>query len=270
MSRLFWFAILVALAAMLACSEATPTPRPTPIPTATSIPTATPAPTWTPIPTPTTVPTPTTAPTATPRPASAQPQQAMEGGLAPLDLSDPFALATELSESEIACVTGVADVDNLLQMLESLDSVSPEEQAQVLDCLEDETLLRIFLTGLISQTAPLSVETSACIVIGMEGIDLRSVMVGGAMGDEEAAMIGGLSAMFVTMSCLNEEEFEATAGALDLNPEDRESFQCVVQQLGGPEVMAQTLSSDGEAGFMAILGAAIGCDLQLEQMAPGG
>lgn len=265
MSRLFWLATLVAVAALLACSESTPTPQPTAFPTATSAPTATPAPTWTPIPTPTDIPTPTTAPTAT-----TQPQQSMEGGLAPLDLSDPFAIATELSESEIACVTGVADVDNLLQMLESLDSVSPEEQAQVLDCLEDETLLRIFLTGLISQTAPLSVETSACIVIGMEGVDLRSVMVGGAMGNEEAAMVGGLAAMFVTMSCLNEEEFEATAGALDLNPEDRESFQCVVEQLGGPEAMAQTLSSSGEAGFMAIFGAAIGCDLQLEQMAPGG
>ena len=170
----------------------------------------------------------------------------------------------------MACVTGVADVDNLLQMLTSPEVVSPEEQAQVLDCLEDETILRIFLTGLISQTAPLSVETSACIGFGLEGIDLRSVMLGGEMGNEEAAMIGGLSALFVTMSCLNDEEFEAAAGPLDINPEDRESFQCVVQQLGGPEVMAQTLSSSGEAGFMAIFGAAIGCGLQLDQMAPGG
>ena len=275
MAKMIWIAALVALAAILACSDPTPTPSPTPVPTATPIPTPTLAPTWTPIPTPTPIPTATPRPTtpsntATPRPASAQPQQAMEGGLAPLNMSDPEAIAAELSDSELACVAGVAGTEELLQLLAAPELASPEDQAQLIGCLEDETILRIFLTGLIGQTGPLSAETSTCIRSGLSGVALRTVMLGGNEGNEEAAMVGGMSALFVTLGCLNDEEFEAASGTLGMNPEDRESLQCVVEQLGGPEGMAQTLGAGGEAGFMALFGAAIGCGLQMEGIAPGG
>ena len=36
------------------------------------------------------------------------------------------------------------------------DAVSAEEIAALSQCLEDETLLRLFLTGVIGQTGPLS------------------------------------------------------------------------------------------------------------------
>ena len=192
------------------------------------------------------------------------------GGIAPLRMNDPEAIASELSEEELACIAGVDDIDTLLQLLAAPEQASPEQQTQLVGCLEDETLLRLFLTGFIGESGSLSAESSACIRAGMEGVNLRSVMLAGEAGDEEAAMIGGMSALFLTLGCLNEEEFTAAAPALDMSPEDRESLQCVLAQLGGAEGMAQTLGSGGEAGFMALFGAAIGCGLQMEEIAPGG
>ena len=192
------------------------------------------------------------------------------GGIALLRMDDPEAIASELSEEELACVAGVDDVDTLLQLLAAPEQASPEQQTQLVGCLEDETLLRLFLTGLLGETGPLSVETSDCLRGGMEGIDLRAVLTASDAGDEQTAMIGGMSALFLTLGCLNEEEFTAAAPALDMSPEDRESLQCVLAQLGGAEGMAQTLGSGGEAGFMALFGAAIGCGLQMEGIAPSG
>ena len=192
------------------------------------------------------------------------------GGIAPLRMDDPVAIASELSESELACLAGVADTGRLLQLFAAPELATPEEQTGLIGCLEDETLLRIFLTGLIGDTGPLGEESSACIRVGMEGVDLRSVMMAGMGGNEEAAMIGGMSAMFLTMACLSDEEFAAAAPALGMSPDDRESLQCVLEQLGGPEGMAETLGKGDESSFMALFGAAMGCGLQMQGAAPGG
>ena len=274
-------AVMIAVVALLACSSETPTP----IPTDTPSPTVTPSPTWTPIPTVTPLPTETPAPTATPSPTatnppeptvSAAPTEAMPGesartgGIAPMRMDDPEAIAGELSGAELTCLAGVADTERLLQLFEGPEQRTPEEQAELIGCLEDETLLRIFLSGLLGEVGPLSEDTSMCIRGGMEGVDLRSVMTAGASGNEEAAMMGSMSALFLSVGCLNDEEFEVAAPALDMTAEDRESLECVMEQLGGPEGMAEALGSDGESGFMALFGAAMGCGLQMEGAAPGG
>ena len=191
-----------------------------------------------------------------------------QGGIAPLRMDDPLAIASELSESELACLASVADTDRLLQLFASPELASPEEQVQLIGCLEDETVLRIFLTGMIGDAGPLGEESSACIRGGMEGLDLRSVMLAGSTGNEQAAMIGGMSAMFLTIACLSDEEFAAAAPALDMSPDDRESLNCVMENLGGPEGMAETLGKGDESSFMALFGAAMGCGLQME--GPGG
>ena len=82
-------------------------------------------------------------------------------------------------------------------------------------------------------------------------------------------MVGGMSAFFTTLSFLNEEEFTAAAPALDMTPADRESLQCVLDQLGGPEGMAATFGSGDESGIMALIGAAMGCGLSMEGASPG-
>ena len=259
MLKSLYLAFLVAATAiLLACSDPTPVPTSTPAPTATPVPTNTPAPTATPVPTNTPKPAPATASTERPDESAEKP---VSGGIAPLNMEDPVAVASELSESELACLAGSADTDRLLQLLVSPELASPEEQIQLIECLEDETLLRIFLTGIIGETGTLSEETSACIRAGTEGIDLRSVMLAGIGGDEQTAMVGSMSAFFVSLACLNEEEWETAGPALDMDASDQESMQCVLEELGGPEGLAATLETEGEAGFLALLGAATKCGL---------
>ena len=83
-------------------------------------------------------------------------------------------------------------------------------------------------------------------------------------------MVGSMSALFVTLSCLNDEEFAAAAPALGMQPEERESLECVLEQLGGVEGMGQTMGAGDEAAMMALFGAAMGCGMQLEGAGPGG
>jgi hypothetical protein len=185
--------------------------------------------------------------------------------IAPLDFSNPLAMAAELSPDELACLAGIDDLDNLLQFMSAPESATPEKQQDLINCLDDETVLRLLLTEImLAATGPLSVETSACIRVGMEGIDVRSVMLAGIGGDEEAAMIGGMAAMFTTMSCLNEEEFAAAGPELGMTQEDLESFACVTNELGGPENLAAVFSSEDEAAFMTLLGAAFACGMEME------
>ena len=157
MLKIWFFVVLVAAAAILACSD------PTPVPTNTPEPTPTPVPTNTPEPTPTPVPTNTPALIATPEPterASPPADRSVSGGIAPLTMDDPAALAEELSDSELACLAGNAETDRLLKLFASPELASPEEQTQLIECLEEETVLRIFLTGIIGETGTLSEETS--------------------------------------------------------------------------------------------------------------
>ena len=247
---------------------ATPAPTAMPEPTATPAPTATPEPTATPAPTATEVP----EPTATPEPtASAQvPEQVtVTGALTPLRLDDPLAIASELSESEMTCLAGVAEMGRLMQIFAAPELASTEEQTKFIGCFEDETLLRLFLTGVMGGAGPLSVETSGCIRTGMEGVDLSTVMLSGAAGDEQAAMVGSMSAFILSVMCLNEDEWEGAAATLGLPLEERENLQCVLEELGGPEGFAEVLSSGDEGSFLALFGAAVGCGVQLEG-APGG
>ena len=261
MLKSLYLAFLVAAAViLLACSD------PTPVPTSTPVPTNTPAPTATPVPTNTPEPTAAPATASTERPDEPA-EKPVSGGIAPLNMEDPAAIASELSE--LACLAGTADTDRLLQLFASPELASPEEQIQLIECLEDETLLRIFLTGIIGETGTLSEETSACIRAGTEGIDLRSVMLAGIGGDEQTAMVGSMSAFFVSLACLNEEEWETAGPALDMDASDQESMQCVLEELGGPEGLAATLETEGEAGFLALLGAATKCGLDSDA-GPGG
>ena len=256
MSKLICGAALIALVTLLACGGGEPEPPPTPTPE----PTATPAPTATP------EPTPTPEPTATPE----VPEQAPgTGAIEPLRLDDPLAIAAELSESELSCVMGVADLGRLMEIFAAPDQASIEEQSSLFGCFEDETLLRIFLTGVIEAAGSLSVETSGCIRAGMEGVDLTAVMLSGIAGDEEAAMVGSMSTILLTFMCLNDDEWEGAAALLGVPPEERENLECLMDELGGPEGLAETLGAGDEDAFFALFGAAMTCGLQM-QGAPGG
>ena len=270
MSKLLFGVLLLAVVALLACAG----PEPTPVPTSTPPPEPTPTPTPEPTATPTPEPTPTPVPAATPEPtptsgpAAAPRETESSGTLAPLSMDDPQAFLAELSSSEQSCVSESVAPDRMQALLTSPDLANPEEGAALLQCLEDETITRLFLTGLIGGIGPLSADTSACIRTGFEELDIRATMLattGGA--GEEAAMMGGMAAFFLTLSCLSEEEWQTAAPSLDMNPDDRKGLECVMNELGGPEGMAAALQPADGGPPMAFFAAAQKCEIA---MGPGG
>ena len=158
-------------------------------------------------------PAPPPAPTATSAPApTAMPATPDSGAgvIAPLNMQDPQALMSALSPDELSCVLQNADPQVLLKLMGAPDTATPEEAEGFITCLEDETLLTFFLVPFTSQTGALSEETSACLRGGFEGIDLRAMMLMAPSrdADDEAAMISGMTGFILTLSCLNEEEWE--------------------------------------------------------------
>ena len=49
-----------------------------------------------------------------------------------------------------------------------------------------------------------------------------------------------------------------------MTQEDRESFQCVMEHMGGLESMAATFGGNEEAAFMELFTASFACGLELE------
>ena len=188
------------------------------------------------------------------------------GGLAPLAIDDPQAMMNELSAAEQSCLVEKIGPQRLMSFMSNPELATPEEAQDLVQCLGDEILLRLFVTGLIGQTGSLSEETAMCVRAGLADINLPAMMLGSMTGteDDAAAMIAGMAGMFLTLSCLNDEEWEAAAPALEMGPDDRESLQCLLEQLGGPEGLAALLG-DLEAGPpMALFGAAISCGLEMD------
>ncbi len=273
MSKLLMVTVLVAIAALLACSGEDPTRAPTattvPAPAETFTATATMAPKPTPEPTGTTAP----EPTATPEPESTgaelptvEPLKRVAGSgrLVPLNLDDREAIAAELSHSELACTSEAAMTDDVLQFFARPELASPEEQTHFLNCLEDDTVTRMFLTGLIDDASPLSEETSTCIRSGMEILDLRSVMLAGVGGNAGAGLAGSMTAFFLTLTCLNEREWEAAAPSLEVSPEDREGMKCLLEAVGGPEGLAEAMQPENEEAINALMDAEMGCSLPMD------
>ena len=170
---------------------------------------------------------------------------------------------SELSASAQSCLAENADPQRLMALFSNPEMAGPEEIEVLTQCLEDETLLRLFLTVLIGLTEPLSEETSMCVRDGFVGIDIRSILAGGMEGNEEAAMMGSMVSFLLTLACLNEGEWAAAAPALDMGPEDQQSFQCVMEELGGPGEVASLLEPDAGPPI-AFIGAAMKCGLQME------
>ena len=265
--------LLVTLATLTACSDTTPAreevPTPTQVSSRVAAPAATDAPVSTHAPTerPTAAPKATPASTPTPEPTATP---VSLGVLAPLRFQDSGAMLSELSDTELACIGD--DPEKLARALTGQGPGSPEEQARLLGCMEDETLARIFLAGFVPAPRPLSPETSDCVQAAFEVIDPRAVMTAGIEGDPGRAMAGSMTGLFVTVACLNDEEWDAAASMMGMRPEERERMQCLLDQLGGPGEMAEAAKAAGEGDFtdLARSGADCGLDTGLDMgPAPG-
>ena len=231
----------VATQAAPATQAATQTPAPTPEPTPTAMPE--PTPTATPEPTPTATPRPT--PEATP-----EPTPSMDGAKVIAPLFDPASGPTDLdvSDAEMGCLTDALG-EELVATLSAPDAAAPEDTQSIVGCLEDDTLLRLFLMQFLLQTGPLSVESSECIRSGFGDTELRPILTSSASGQggqpsDPAAEMAGMMAFIVTLSCLDDDEFAKVAPVFDLNPDEREGFECVLEYLGGPEEMAALMAPD--------------------------
>ena len=232
-------------------------------------PTRTPAPS----PTPTSAPTPTQAPVVTDR-APVNPETWTEP-LTPLPIADAGWFVASVSEPEQTCLLEKFTLDQLASIAESPELSTEEDRRALIECLEQETTLRLFLTPILTTTGPLSPESSACMRSGFADADLGSVLIaaGGAPGsagpDAEAAMAQAMVSFMVSLSCLNESEFGAASAALGASPEEYENFKCVLETVGGPDEMAALMHPD--AGFPApLFEAAFSCEVQMSGPPPGG
>ena len=147
------------------------------------------------------------------------------------------------------------------------------EREAFLGCLEHDARLRLLLTPVLNATGPLSVESSTCMRSSYADTDLAALMSSvaaepGTGPEAEAAMAQGMVMFFVSLSCLNEEEFQTASVAMGLAPGERENFLCVLDQVGGRDALAALLIPSAE--FPAeLFQAAFSCQFQMDSPPPG-
>ena len=142
----------------------------------------------------------------------------------------------------------------------------PEEEAWIVNCLGDEALFGVFVAMLIGDPGPLSQDTSTCLRTGLEWVDLRELMTEDTRerGQDDRAGAVLLSGYFTAAACLNQEEWDATAAGLGLNPGDQETFRCFIEAVGGPETLATALEGADDNGSVDLNRARLGCGLFFE------
>ena len=76
-------------------------------------------------------------------------------------------------------------------------------------------------------------------------------------------MAGSMAALFVTVACLNDPEWEATAPVLGMSSDEREGMQCLMGALGGPGEMAAAMRAAQEGDFDDPARAGTECGLEM-------
>ena len=221
--RLPWLAVVVALFALAACSDEDPPAAPT-----------------------NTAP-PTQAPAAlsTPTDAGSESQGLPPDDLRPVDVGNPQVFLSGLSDGEQSCLSD-NDIgpQELLQMTGRAPGGSPETTTAITNCLQDETVLRLFLTTLVGQVEPFSQDTSGCIREGFVPLDLRGLLAPAVAGNTPANSLAlGIAALNVAVVCMNDDEWETYAPRLGMQPDDREGAACLFEELGGPAQLVEAMQA---------------------------
>lgn len=193
--------------------------------------------------------------------------------LAPLSVSDTESFLSGVSGTESRCVSEAVSAGRLGVLLDSPESATEEERLTLMGCLDHETELRLFLTPVLTATGPLSAESAECLRGSFANTDVGGLMLAaasepGANPDPEAAMARAMISSMVSLGCLSEEEFRAASPTMGANPEEYENFQCVLNELGGPERMAQLMHA-GDGIPAPLFEAAFECQVQVEGAPPG-
>ena len=186
-----------------------------------------------------------------PAPEGAESQGLPPDDLRPVELSNPQQFFADLSHGERTCLGDKGMGPRDLAMLSNPPpGGSSEVTAAIVNCLQDDTVLRLFLTQLVGQLEPFNVETAACIREGFVPLDLRALLAPSVAGQAPANSLAlSMAALAVSVSCLNDAEWETYAPRLGMAPGDRAGFVCLLEALGGPAelVAAMQSASLGEA-----------------------
>ena len=270
--------ILVALAGCSNPAQAPETPAPSPVQTATQTPfptkelTVAAASTATPTGPRTTNSTPEPVATAKPEPTSVATQaptptdkdDTPTGVLSPLNLHETDVINSEISDAELACLREIRPVLHLRWAWILTGSGNQEERIKIIGCLEDETAARIFLADIAQGVGPLSLETSTCVRAAFNEIDPRSMLLAKAEGFPEDTLNSATVLFFVTMACLNDDEWETVDRSLREDSELRDWMRCMIGKLGGPEEMAAAMTKGAEGDQEALAEAAAHCAEKME------
>ena len=201
---------------------------PDPTPTSTSAPTATAVPT----------------PTSTPEPAATATPKALKP-IAPFP-DDPDAALAELPPSETACVMDSGTSITLSELFTTED-VGPEDVTVIVNCISDETLLRLMVTGMAQDTGPLSIATSSCIRAATEQIDLRAALISiaEAAEEEESAADDDIVFPLLMWSCFSENELASAPG-------ETAFAGCALDKMGGTEGVLEVYREGGGPALMEL------------------
>ena len=74
-----------------------------------------------------------------------------------------------------------------------------------------------------------------------------------------------VASVFVTVACLNDEEWETAATVLGADPGARATMLCRLEEIGGTEGMTAALEAGDEGSLTALLDATTGCGLETER-----
>lgn len=238
--------------------------EPTTEPTATAEPTAASPPTEVPP-----SPTPTVSSVVVAPPATADDATP----LAPLPIDDPNAFLADLSEGERSCLSGAISPDRLAALLQNPELADEADRSALLGCLEHDTRLRLLLTPVLSATGPLSPQSSECLRNSYADTDLQALLSTIASPSDpgspgETAEVAGMVTFMVSLSCLSEEEFQVAAPAMGIAPGEYESFQCVLEKVGGQDAMTALVTPAREFPA-ALFEAALECQVQMGGPPPG-
>ncbi len=153
--------------------------------------------------------------------------------LTPLQLLDSHSFRSALSEAELSCISD--DPGEQARLLDGSRTASPGEYHRFLGCLQDGTMARVFLAGLIPGPEPLSPDTSTCVRAVLEVINPRDVITAQIEGDldKKEATTSRFVTMSETIACLNDGEWEKAAPRTVIRANDRTTMQCVMRALGG-------------------------------------
>ncbi len=180
-----------------------------------------------------------------PKPEGAESQGLRPDGLSPVELGDPQQFFAELSARERTCLgdNGIGPGE-LGALSDPPPGGSPQVTAAVVNCLQDDTVLRLFLTQLVGQVESFEMETAACIREGFVPLDLRALLAPSVAGQAPANSLAlSMAALAVSVSCLNDAEWETYAPRLGMAPGDRAGFVCMLEALGGPVRLVEVMQS---------------------------